>query len=109
VYCSGRHPAVLGRRHVPWETDVTITCGGATVQPGDVIVGDDDGVIVIPPALVDQVLTDAELQEEEESFIAEMVARGESVRCLYPLDPHWRNEFDSWRARRSADGTKGTT
>src|SRR5690606_26667953 len=33
VFAAGRHPAVLGRRHVPWDTDVTISCGGATVQP----------------------------------------------------------------------------
>jgi regulator of RNase E activity RraA len=60
VYSSGAHPAVLGRRHVPWETDVSIACGGATVEVGDVIVADDDGVVVIPPALVVEVLEAAE-------------------------------------------------
>ena len=55
VFSQGPHPTVLGRRHVPWEVDVTIACGGAAVQPGDVIVGDGDGVIVIPPQLVAEV------------------------------------------------------
>ena len=50
VFSNGAHPAVLGRKHVPWDHDVTIGCGGTTVQPGDIIVGDGDGVIVIPPA-----------------------------------------------------------
>ena len=50
VFSNGAHPAVLGRKHVPWDADVTIGCGGTTVQPGDIIVGDADGVIVIPPA-----------------------------------------------------------
>ena len=40
TYSQGPHPAVLGRRHVPWDVNVTVTCGGAAVQPGDVIVGD---------------------------------------------------------------------
>ncbi|GAB2982568.1 fumarylacetoacetate hydrolase family protein [Amycolatopsis acidiphila] len=100
VYCAGRHPAVLGRRHVPWETDTTISCGGATIQPGDVIVADDDGALVIPPGLVEEVLTAAEAQEQEETFIAEMVGRGESVAGLYPLDPDWRQRFETWRAQR---------
>src|SRR5690606_21853916 len=43
VFSRGVHPAVLGRRHVPWDADLTISCGGATVQPGDVIVADADG------------------------------------------------------------------
>ena len=79
TYSAGPHPAVLGRRHVPWETDGTIACGGATVQPGDVVVGDADGVLVIPPALVAEVVADAIEQELEEQFIAEMVAEGHPV------------------------------
>src|SRR5690606_2887056 len=55
VYHAGGHPAVLGRKHVPWEVDATIACGGTAVQPGDIIVGDNDGVVVIPPGLVDEV------------------------------------------------------
>jgi regulator of RNase E activity RraA/2-keto-4-pentenoate hydratase/2-oxohepta-3-ene-1,7-dioic acid hydratase in catechol pathway len=97
VYCAGTHPAVLGRRHVPWEVDTTIACGGATVQPGDVIVADDDGALVIPPGLVAEVLAGAVEQEAEEAFIAEMVRRGEPVRGLYPPDPEWRRRMAAWR------------
>jgi regulator of RNase E activity RraA/2-keto-4-pentenoate hydratase/2-oxohepta-3-ene-1,7-dioic acid hydratase in catechol pathway len=95
VYTSGRHPAVLGRRHVPWETDVTIACGGTTVQPGDVVVGDDDGAIVIPRAVVTEVLADAEWQEREEAWIAERVREGASVDGLYPLAGEWRKRYDA--------------
>ena len=49
TYFANPHPAVLGRRHIPWDTDITIACGGATVQPGDIIVADSDGILVIPP------------------------------------------------------------
>lgn len=102
VFCAGHHPAVLGRRHVPWEIDTTIACGGATVQPGDVVVADDDGAIVIPPTLVSEVLADAERQEEEEAFILHHVSRGESVDGLYPLNPGWRKRFDEWRASQQS-------
>ncbi|PXY23452.1 hypothetical protein BAY59_27670 [Prauserella coralliicola] len=94
VYTSGAHPAVLGRRHVPWDTDVTIACGGATVQVGDVIVADDDGALVIPPGLLEEVLTAAEEQEREEAWIADRVAEGEGLEGLYPLAGPWRKRYD---------------
>lgn len=94
VYSAGRHPAVLGRRHVPWETDVTIACGGVTVAVGDVLVGDDDGVLVIPRALVAEVLADAEHQEREERWITARVAEGAALPDLYPLAGQWRARYD---------------
>jgi len=97
TYFAGAHPAVLGRRHVPWDTDLTIACGGAAVQPGDVIVGDADGLLVIPPALVEQVVEGAIEQERQERFIAEMVAAGESVNGLYPLAGDWKARYDAWQ------------
>jgi 2-keto-4-pentenoate hydratase/2-oxohepta-3-ene-1,7-dioic acid hydratase in catechol pathway/regulator of RNase E activity RraA len=100
VYSAGAHPAVLGRRHVPWDADVAIACGGTTVEPGDVIVGDGDGVVVIPPALVDEVVDAALAQEEEDGWIAEQVAAGHPVDGLFPMNAHWRARFDAWRASR---------
>ncbi|TQM36581.1 fumarylacetoacetate hydrolase family protein [Pseudonocardia cypriaca] len=97
VFTSGRHPAVLGRRHVPWETDVTIACGGATVQVGDVIVADDDGAVVIPPGLVEEVLAGAEQQEHEEAWIAGRVADGAGLDGLYPLAGQWRQRYEESR------------
>lgn len=103
VFAAGPHPAVLGRRHVPWETDVDISCGGATIQVGDVIVADDDGPLVIPPHLVMEVLEAAEQQEDEETFIAEMVQAGESVDGLYPLGKNWRPRYEEWRASKNSN------
>lgn len=97
VFTNGRHPAVLGRRHVPYEHDVTIACGGATVCVGDIIVGDDDGAIVIPRDLLNEVLADAEAQEHRERFIAEQVAAGESLDGLFPVaSDHWKERFAEW-------------
>jgi len=100
TYHNGPHPAVLGRKHVPWDTDVTIACGGAAVQPGDVIVGDADGLLVIPPALVEEVVTDAIEQEREEEFIAEQVAAGHPVDGLFPMNAEWRERYRAWQTQR---------
>lgn len=96
TYFANAHPAVLGRRHIPWDVDITVTCGGATVQPGDIIVADSDGILVIPPALADQLATDSLNQEHEETFIAEMVSAGNSVDGLYPMNAVWQEKFAQW-------------
>ena len=100
VYYGATHPAVLGRRHVPWEVNTTIACAGVTVVPGDIIVGDGDGVIVIPAHLAMEVAQDSVEQELQEEFAAAMVANGESVDGLYPLGKRWQVAYESWRAKR---------
>jgi 2-keto-4-pentenoate hydratase/2-oxohepta-3-ene-1,7-dioic acid hydratase in catechol pathway/regulator of RNase E activity RraA len=101
VYYGATHPAVLGRRHVPWEVNGVIACAGVTVTPGDVIAGDGDGVIVIPAHLAMEVAQDAFEQELQEEFAAELVAKGESVDGLYPLGKRWQPTYEAWRADRA--------
>ena len=103
TYYSNPHPAVLGRRHIPWDTDITIACGGTTVQPGDIIVADSDGILVIPPALAEELAEDSIAQEREEVFIAEMVQQGHSVDGLYPLNAEWRARYEEWEAGKAND------
>jgi 5-oxopent-3-ene-1,2,5-tricarboxylate decarboxylase/2-hydroxyhepta-2,4-diene-1,7-dioate isomerase len=98
VYSAGAHPAVLGRRHVPWDVDVTIGCGGTAVQPGDVIVGDADGVIVIPPALAEEVADATLAQEGEDAWIAQQVAAGHPVDGLFPMNAEWRARYQAEQA-----------
>jgi len=100
VYYGATHPAVLGRRHVPWEVNGVIACAGVTVTPGDIIAGDGDGVIVIPAHLAMEVAQDAAEQELQEEFATELVAKGESVDGLYPLSKRWQPAYEAWRAAR---------
>jgi regulator of RNase E activity RraA/2-keto-4-pentenoate hydratase/2-oxohepta-3-ene-1,7-dioic acid hydratase in catechol pathway len=101
AYHAAVHPAVLGRRHVPWETQVTVACAGVTIQPGDIVTGDDDGVVVLPPALAAEVLAQAREQERQEEYIAGRVARGDSIDGLYPLTDRTRPAYQAWaRARQ---------
>jgi 2-keto-4-pentenoate hydratase/2-oxohepta-3-ene-1,7-dioic acid hydratase in catechol pathway/regulator of RNase E activity RraA len=100
VYYGAVHPAVLGRRHVPWDTNVTVACGGVTIQPGDIVAGDGDGVVVVPRDIAGEVARDAREQERQEQFIAGLVANGESISDLYPLGPRWRSAYDAWVRQR---------
>jgi 2-keto-4-pentenoate hydratase/2-oxohepta-3-ene-1,7-dioic acid hydratase in catechol pathway/regulator of RNase E activity RraA len=100
VYYAAAHPAVLGRRHVPWEVNVAVACAGVTVVPGDIIVGDGDGVIVVPAHLAMEVARDAAEQERQEEFAAAMIAGGASVDGLYPLGKRWQAAYQGWLAER---------
>jgi regulator of RNase E activity RraA/2-keto-4-pentenoate hydratase/2-oxohepta-3-ene-1,7-dioic acid hydratase in catechol pathway len=99
VYAGGAHPAVLGHRHVPWAIDVAVACGNSLVQPGDLLVGDSDGVVVVPDAIAAELAADAVEQERQERFITERVADGAAVDGLYPMEPRWREAYDEWVAR----------
>ena len=101
VFSTGAHPAVLGRKHVPWDVDLTVACGGATVQPGDVIVGDSDGVVVIPRGIAEEVVDAALAQEDEDAWIAQRVAEGHPVDGLFPMSPEWRARYDADKGDKS--------
>ena len=104
VYHAAVHPAVLGRRHVPWDTDVAVACAGVTVQPGDIIVGDADGVLVLPPGLAAEVLAEAREQERQEEFIAARVAEGEGIDGLFPLTEARRADYEAWLGQQAPAG-----
>ncbi|GAA1637946.1 MULTISPECIES: fumarylacetoacetate hydrolase family protein [Brevibacterium] len=100
VFATAKNPAVLGRKHVPWESDVAVACGSATVLPGDVIVGDDDGVIVIPRDLAEEVVDAALEKETEDGWVADQVAAGNPVDGLFPPTGEWKAKFEEWKSSR---------
>ncbi|GAA3129193.1 fumarylacetoacetate hydrolase family protein [Streptosporangium carneum] len=93
-YYAVAHAAVLGRRHVPMDSQIPVDCGGVLVMPGDVLVGDAEGVVVIPPRLAAEVARDSAKQEKEERFILERVDEGASVDGLYPMNKAWRQVYE---------------
>ena len=104
VFAQTAHPAVLGRRHVPWDQDIAVACGNATVLPGDVIVGDDDGVIVIPRVIAREVVDAALAKEHEDAWVAERVAEGNPVDGLFPPTGEWKEKFQQWLAENPVPG-----
>lgn len=103
VFTQGSHPAVLGRRHVPWDSDLAIACGNATVVPGDIIVGDDDGVIVIPRNLAEQVADDALAKEHEDEWVAEQVSSGAALDGLFPPKGANREAYEAYLAENPVE------
>lgn len=103
VYHRSSHAATFGRLHMPLEHQIPIACAGVTVLPGDVVVGDGEGVVVIPVALAEEVARDAVQQELEEEWAIERVAAGESTDGVFPIAKSRRAEFEAWRAARRHD------
>jgi len=87
--------------HQAIEINVPIACGDAPVFPGDVILGDSDGVIVIPAHLADEIADEAVEMTAFEDFVAEEVARGRGIFGLYPAtDEQTLKDFAIWRKER---------
>lgn len=84
VWCSGAAapPSVAGLTFVDWQQP--IGCGGVAVFPGDVVVVDDDGAVLIPAALLDAMLAAAPGQEALENWIMGQVQQGHALPGLYP-------------------------
>lgn len=74
-----------------------IGCGDVAIFPGDMLVGDDDGVIVIPRDILETIADECEQMTLYEAFVMEHVQQGKSIIGLYPLtDSKLQNEFKSW-------------
>jgi 5-oxopent-3-ene-1,2,5-tricarboxylate decarboxylase / 2-hydroxyhepta-2,4-diene-1,7-dioate isomerase len=101
VYHRSSHAATLGRRHMPLDHQVPIACAGVTIFPGDVLVGDGEGVVVIPAALAEEVSADALQQELEEEWATERVSAGESTVGVFPVSKERRAEFEEWLSQRT--------
>ena len=86
--------------HQALDIDVPIGCGDVAVWPGDIMVGDGEGVIVIPRAIVDEVADEAAEMTVFEDFVIEQVRNGAAVIGLYPpTKPESQQAFKAWRQK----------
>ena len=84
--------------HQALDINVPIGCGDVAVWPGDVVVGDAEGVVVIPAHLADEVAAEAVEMTAFEDFVIEQVNAGRSILGLYPpTDEQSRTDFAAWR------------
>lgn len=97
VWCRGvaAPPSVAGLTFVNWQEP--IGCGGVAVFPGDTVVADDDGAVVIPAALLGDVVAEAVEQERMEGWIMEEVGRGVPLPGLYPMNAETRARYDAFK------------
>jgi regulator of RNase E activity RraA len=82
----------------PVEFNAPIGCAGVPVYPGDAIVGDPSGIVVIPRELAEEVATEVEAAGDYETFVAAHIRRGRSMFGLFPATPESRAEYETWAA-----------
>ena len=88
--------------HQAIELQVPIGCGDAPVFPGDAVVGDMDGVIIVPHGIADEVADEAVEMTAFEDFVIEQVRAGQAILGLYPpTDPANLDAFARWRQQNS--------
>ena len=84
--------------HQALDINIPIGCGGTAVFPGDIIVGDDDGVMVIPNAIIEEVIEECLEMTRFETFVLEQVHHGVSILGLYPpTDPQIIETYNNWK------------
>lgn len=93
----GAAPPVVVRHH-PQDVQLPIACGGVAIYPGDVMVGDNEGVVAIPRAIAHEVAELALKKEDVETFIASELRRGRPVTGLYPPGPQALQDYETWVA-----------
>jgi regulator of RNase E activity RraA len=87
-------------KHHAVDLNVPVACGEVAVYPGDIVVGDGEGVVVIPHHIAEAVAGEAFEQTVFEDFVQEKVAEGRSIFGIYPPAPEAREEFKQWRAAK---------
>ena len=100
VYAAAAHAGIFGTQHLAADINVPIGCGGVLVMPGDWLVGDAEGVVVIPARLVEQVAERAAAQEAQDVFLREKIRQGVPLARAYPPDEEIQAEYQLWSARQ---------
>jgi len=85
---------------MPFAVNVPVACGNTLVMPGDIIVADDDGAVVVPVKLAPQLLEKASTHAEWEDFSRIKLAEGGDLRRYYPLSDEARPEYEAWKKRQ---------
>jgi regulator of RNase E activity RraA len=95
VWCAGfaAPPSVAGLTFVGWEQP--IACGGVAIFPGDMIVADNDGAVVIPQALLEEVAAESAEQEAAEAWIVGEVEKGLPLPGLYPMNAETKARYEA--------------
>ena len=94
VYSRGSTPVSFGESHVMADLNIPVSCAGVLILPGDVLVGDAEGVIAIPSSLAAQVAEDGAETERRDEFSRRKVEAGHSLNEAYPLNEKLRAEYE---------------
>jgi regulator of RNase E activity RraA len=101
VYAAGGSAPLNLVCHHAVDINQPIACGGVAVFPGDILVGDAEGVVVIPQHLAEEVARDAHEQEILEEFVLDEIAGGRALPGTYPPNADTLARYREWRQRRT--------
>jgi len=97
AYARSPHAATNKTIHHPTDIQVPIGCGGVAVYPGDILVGDAEGVVVIPRNLAAEVAQQAAAQEHREAFLLDKIRAGASLLGTYPPDADTELAYEQYK------------
>ena len=100
AYCGARSAPLNLVRHHAVESQVPIGCGGVAVYPGDVVVGDPEGAVVIPANIANEVAQEGADQTVFEDWVEARVKEGRGIFGLYPPSAETKAEFEKWKKAR---------
>jgi regulator of RNase E activity RraA len=102
VWSTGATPHYASQSELfPWAYDVPVAVGGTLCLPGDFVVADDDGPVIVPQALAPEVREAAQDHQEWEVFSRQRLDEGARLSDYYPLTQSSRAEYEAWRSARS--------
>ena len=97
LFLRGATPHNAGHFEMyPWSYNVAVGCGGVLIMPGDIIVGDDDGVVVVPPKVAPQVIEYCRERETREVFERMKLKETGDIDKYYPFNEEGRKEYERW-------------
>lgn len=100
-FCANPSAPTNLTKHQALDLNVPVGCGTVAVFPGDIAVGDGDGVIIIPAELADEIAAEAASMEDYEAWVMEQVKSGASIIGLYPMNDETRTRYEAFRAQRN--------
>ena len=103
VYAGSSTPTVGEPNILPYEVNEPVQCGGVLVWPGDVILGDDDGIVVLPSQLAEQLYDECVEHDQVEAAILEHTQKHRvSPKAFYPFNDDTKRIYEEWKKRHGA-------
>ncbi|WP_454703020.1 RraA family protein [Agrobacterium burrii] len=99
AYCSANTASTRPAYHRAVDMQLPIGCSGVAVYPGDIVVGDSDGVVVIPRSIAEEMANDSYEQEQREKFLFTKIDAGASLWGTYPPNEETLKEYAVWRSK----------
>lgn len=100
TYMRRGHASSVAPLMMSVDYQVPVRIGSVTVIPGDILVGESTGILVIPAAIAEKVANTALEHDEQEEFQRELLLKGESITGVYPMNDATRKRFAEWKAKR---------